>query len=83
MSHFLSTNLLFNFTVAKFASEQIAPLVNKMDAEGCIDEKVYKGLFENGVCSTNVYFQILQYIFLIYHIEKFHDVSENRYELQQ
>lgn len=35
-------------TVAKFASEQIAPVVSKMDAEGCIDEKVYKGLFENG-----------------------------------
>ncbi|KAK8385979.1 hypothetical protein O3P69_010614 [Scylla paramamosain] len=35
-------------TVAKFASEQIAPIVNKMDAEGCIDEKIFKGLFENG-----------------------------------
>lgn len=51
---FCKLKVLFNFAVAKFASEQIAPVVKKMDEEGCIDEKVFKGLFENGVClSTN------------------------------
>ncbi|KAK4318644.1 hypothetical protein Pmani_010362 [Petrolisthes manimaculis] len=40
--------------VAKFASEQIAPLVSKMDGEGCIDEKVLKGMFENGFMGVEV-----------------------------
>lgn len=35
-------------TVAKFANEQIGPLVSKMDAEANIDKRVIRGLFENG-----------------------------------
>lgn len=44
--------VLFYFSVAKFANEQIAPLVPKMDAECYIDKKVYKGMFENGVSAA-------------------------------
>lgn len=63
-SYFLSSlsTDFFYFTVAKFAAEQIAPLVSKMDAEGCIDEKVYRGLFENGVC---ILFSSLTMIFFV------------------
>lgn len=46
------TGISFHFSVAKFASEQIAPLVSKMDTESYIDEKVYKGMFENGVSAA-------------------------------
>lgn len=50
-------SIYFNvFSVAKFANEQIAPLASKMDAEGCMDENMYRGLFDNGVCIFPPYF---------------------------
>lgn len=37
-------------SVAKLASEQIAPYVKKMDEEATMDPEVIKMLFDNGVC---------------------------------
>lgn len=37
------------FSVAKLATEQIGPLVRKMDDAGRIDPSVVDMLFENGV----------------------------------
>jgi short/branched chain acyl-CoA dehydrogenase len=37
-----------HFSVAKFAQEQIKPLVSKMDEDNKMDEGLVKKLFENG-----------------------------------
>lgn len=42
---------LQNFSVAKLAKEEIAPLVQKMEKEGKIDDGLLRKLFENGVSS--------------------------------
>ncbi|XP_068244718.1 short/branched chain specific acyl-CoA dehydrogenase, mitochondrial [Palaemon carinicauda] len=41
-------------TAYKFASEKIAPLVKKMDEEGCFDPSVISGLFEIGFMGIEV-----------------------------
>lgn len=40
--------LMMKETVAKFAREQVAPLVRKMDEEGCYDPSLVRGMYENG-----------------------------------
>jgi short-chain 2-methylacyl-CoA dehydrogenase len=43
-----------NCAVAKFAQEQIAPLVKEMEANGKLDENLLKGLFENGLMGIEI-----------------------------
>lgn len=43
-----------NCVVAKFAQEQIAPLVRDMEAQGRIDDRILKGLFENGFMGIEI-----------------------------
>ncbi|XP_041065560.1 short/branched chain specific acyl-CoA dehydrogenase, mitochondrial isoform X2 [Carcharodon carcharias] len=45
---FTEEEMMMKETVAKFAQEQIAPLVRKMDEESHMDESVIAGLFEQG-----------------------------------
>jgi Acyl-CoA dehydrogenase, N-terminal domain len=40
--------------VAKFAQEQIAPLVRKMESDGKLDAGVLKGLFDNGLMGVDI-----------------------------
>lgn len=40
--------------VAKFAQEQIAPLVRKMEEEGKLDDGLLKGLFDNGLMGIEI-----------------------------
>jgi hypothetical protein len=37
------------FIVAKFAKEQITPLIRKMESEGKLDDNLVKQLFDNGL----------------------------------
>ncbi|XP_042219202.1 short/branched chain specific acyl-CoA dehydrogenase, mitochondrial-like isoform X2 [Homarus americanus] len=46
--------MMMKETVSKFASEKIAPLVSKMDAESNIDESVRKGMFDNGFMAVEI-----------------------------
>ncbi|GCC22282.1 hypothetical protein chiPu_0000668 [Chiloscyllium punctatum] len=46
--------LIMKETVAKFAQEQIAPLVRKMDEESHMDESVLVGLFEQGLMGIEI-----------------------------
>ncbi|XP_076041663.1 short/branched chain specific acyl-CoA dehydrogenase, mitochondrial [Oratosquilla oratoria] len=41
--------LMMKETVARFALEQVSPLVRKMDSEGSIDESIQRALFDNGL----------------------------------
>lgn len=43
-----------NCAVAKFAQEQIAPLVKEMEANGKLDDRLLKGLFENGLMGIEI-----------------------------
>lgn len=40
--------------VAKFAQEQIAPLVREMEANGKLDEALLKALFDNGLMGIEI-----------------------------
>lgn len=37
--------------VKKFAQDQVVPLVQKMDADAKMDDFLFQGLFEKGVCT--------------------------------
>lgn len=53
--YYISFSLsLINCAVAKFAQEQIAPLVRDMEAQGKIDDRILKGLFENGFMGIEI-----------------------------
>lgn len=45
---------LSSCAVAKFAQEQIAPLVREMEANGKLDDRLLKGLFENGLMGIEI-----------------------------
>lgn len=42
------------YVVAKFAQEQIGPLVKEMEANGKIDAKLLKALFANGLMGIEI-----------------------------
>lgn len=44
----------FHCVVAKFAKEQIAPLVKEMEANGKLDDGLVKALFENGLMGIEI-----------------------------
>jgi short/branched chain acyl-CoA dehydrogenase len=44
----INSILIYSFAVARFAQEQIKPLVAKMDEEHKMDADLVKKLFENG-----------------------------------
>ncbi|XP_031842992.1 short/branched chain specific acyl-CoA dehydrogenase, mitochondrial isoform X2 [Nomia melanderi] len=54
LSQFTDEELLMKETVSKFAKEEIAPLVRKMDKEGKIDEGLLRKLFENGLMGIEI-----------------------------
>lgn len=43
-----------NFSVAKFAKEQITPLIRKMESEGKLDDDLIKQLFDNGLMGIEI-----------------------------
>lgn len=56
----LSIILFFFFiTVRKLATEQIAPLVRKMDEEHRIDDGIRQLLFDNGVSTQIAFLHII------------------------
>lgn len=48
---YLHTFFSLFITVAKFAQERVAPLVQKMDENSKMEDSVIQGLFEQGVCT--------------------------------
>ena len=46
---FTEEELMLKESVAKFANEQVKPLVSKMDEQELLEKSVLKGLFEQGV----------------------------------
>lgn len=54
MSTFLFIIFDTKRAVAKFAQEQIAPLVRKMESDGKLDAGLLKGLFDNGLMGIEI-----------------------------
>ncbi|XP_007902122.1 short/branched chain specific acyl-CoA dehydrogenase, mitochondrial isoform X1 [Callorhinchus milii] len=51
---FTEEEIMLKDTVAKFAQEQIAPLVRQMDEQSHMDESVIRGLFEQGLMGIEI-----------------------------
>ncbi|KAF3429773.1 hypothetical protein E2986_07479 [Frieseomelitta varia] len=54
ITQFSEEELMMKESVAKFAKEEIAPLVQKMEKEGRIDDGLLRKLFENGLMGIEV-----------------------------
>ncbi len=51
LNTFTEEELMLKESVAKFANEQVKPLVSKMDEQELLEKSVLTGLFEQGVSS--------------------------------
>ncbi|XP_034940532.1 short/branched chain specific acyl-CoA dehydrogenase, mitochondrial [Chelonus insularis] len=54
LTQFTEDEMMMKETVAKFAKEQISPLVKKMEKEGKIDDGLLKQLFEHGLMGLEI-----------------------------
>lgn len=66
---YLHTFFLLFITVQKFAQDQVAPLVQKMDENSKMEDSIIRGLFEQGVCTLllNLLFRKRHFMTLAVH----------------
>ncbi|XP_012260127.2 short/branched chain specific acyl-CoA dehydrogenase, mitochondrial [Athalia rosae] len=54
LTEFTDDELMMRETVAKFAKDEIAPVVRKMEKEGKVDDGVLQSLFQNGLMGMEI-----------------------------